>query len=194
MQKQRMALNLKVVSQGAKVAAVVGAGAVAAKVGGRAVMRLSSGATSYALDTANGGKNAARNTALVEAGAGLAVDAVVLLLVGKVAKQPQMAKAMAPFLVGGTLMAAAAPVVADRVVDAIDGVMAKLTPGKAPPPAGYYGPGGFYADPAEGLAGALPGGMYGEPALGLAGALPGGIWAEQRGQPFIGGSLSGRLP
>lgn len=156
--KMRLAINGKTLKQAAMVAGVTGVGAVAAKVGGRIATRLSAGVAKFAATNAN-------NNAVVEAGAGLVLDAGILLAVAKLSKGgTAKAAKMAPFMAGGTILAAVAPVVAGKVVDGVTGIFDKVLPAA----------GGFYANPYQGLAGELPaaGGLYGEPALGLAGELP----------------------
>jgi hypothetical protein len=168
--RMKLALDERAVKQGVAVAAVVGAGAVAAQAGGAIAKR--SGAV---------GDFAARgawNEAAVDAGAGLVLDAVLLLALAK-AKGPGAAKRVAPFLVGGTMLSAIAPAVAPTVTSAIDrAIGALMGSGAAALPAAA--PGGRVLP----LRAAAPGGIeYGAGAIDL---VPGGTYGMAAGAGFAG--------
>ncbi len=124
----KMVVNAKTLKQAAAVGALVGVGALAAKVGGRAARRSIASVGKYAA----GGTGQA---AIVDGVAGLALDVVGLLIAGKVMGAAKAAKA-APFVVGGTALAAVGPVIADKAGDMINSGLDKILPSA----------GGFYAD------------------------------------------------
>ncbi len=179
MAKMRLAINMNTLKTGAKVAGYVGAGAVAAKVGGRLADRLSGSIANFSAKSEN-------NRALVDGGAGLLLSGLVLLVVAKAAS-PKKAAAAAPFVVGGVVLGAAGPLVADKITDGISNALSGLLPASSS--AGT--PGGLYFSERQGLAGEMPGGLFAEPRRGLAGVLPapGGLFPTIYQGSFIGGEL-----
>jgi hypothetical protein len=115
-----MVVNQKVLKQAAAVGALVGVGALAARVGGRAARRSMASIEKYA----SSGPGAA---AVVDGAAGLLLDVVGLVIAGKVAGASKAAKA-APFVVGGTALAAVGPMVADKASAMINSGLDKLLP------------------------------------------------------------------
>lgn len=124
----KMVVSGKVMKQAAAVGALVGVGALAAKVGGRAARRSIAAVDKYA----SGG---AGQAAIVDGVAGLLLDVVGLVVAGKVVGAAKAAKA-APFVVGGTALAAVGPAAADKIGGMINSGLDKLLPSA----------GGFYAD------------------------------------------------
>lgn len=159
------------VRAGLKVGLYVGAGGVAAMAGGRLARSID--AVAAFADTPEKG-------AIVDAAAGTAISAIGARVVFR--KNPEKRRAALPFLVGGALLAAVAPVVGPRIASALDDLMARVLPGAPSTP-----PGGLYADPYDGLGGALPsavldmtpGGFFADEANGLGGRLPGGLFFDE---------------
>lgn len=129
MNKLSLPINSATLKSGAKVAAYVGAGAVLAQAGSALAKR---GLQSVA-DFAN---KDATNEAIVDTVAGVALSAAGLAVYGAVTS-PAKAKAAAPFVLGGAVISAWAPVVAPHVAGAIESFVSTILPSSTPP-GGYY--------------------------------------------------------
>jgi hypothetical protein len=162
------------IAPGAMVAGAVGAGAVAAQVGGAAAKAASASVATFA---ARGDWE----EAAVHAGAGIAVDAVGLAGMAMM-KHGRAAMQLAPFVLGGTLLGAAAPVaaphVANFVVKVVDFVESHLgIHAASPAPAAIAA---AAKAPPGGVMHLLPGGIaYGASAMDL----PGGTFTSGNGSP-----------
>jgi hypothetical protein len=166
--------------RGARLAALGLLGGVSAKVGGYGARRLSAGVASFAAEGDMQG-------ALVDAGAGLVLDAVgigIYAATGKGGARKAKAAAVAGPVIAGTLVAAAIEPVVSRVGPTLEGWVDKLpmigsgSSAPAATPAGrYLPPGGSFSD---GYNGGLP---------------PAGAWSTGGGSGMVpaGNTSSGRI-
>jgi hypothetical protein len=164
----------KTAMQAAKVAGAVGAGAIAADVGGRLVRGMSTTAAGFAA-------RSDLHMAATDLVGGVLVGGVALAALSFSKRMRPLAAKLTPFVLGGVVMRAVARPIGGKVAGAIDGVIARVMPASTVEKAG-----GLFANPAEGLAGELPaaGGLWGDPTQGLAGELP-----VAGGSNVIGGEL-----
>lgn len=182
----KLPINKQVLKQAAKVGVAVGAGALLAQGGSSAVKRASSSAAAFAA-------KGPYQEAVVDAVSGVVLSGGALLIIGKV--KPALAKQIAPFMVGGALMSAAAPVIAPKIAGYLDELISRVLPNAAAPQplpaapptlqlvANAAAPGGsVFVSPHYGYGGLAPGGMNLRQGIG---GVPGGANAVQK----IGGLL-----
>lgn len=153
-------LDRRTAMQAAKVGAAVGAGALAADLGGRILRGVSPTVAAFA---AGGDLQAAS----VDLAGGVVIGGVALAALTFAAKKGPLAAKLAPFIFGGVVMRAAARPLGSRIAGAMDGIVGRFAP-KVPKAAGLL------ADPARGLGGelAIPAGLWAEPTAGVGGELP----------------------
>lgn len=178
-------INKKSLMGGAKVAGVVGVGAVAAKVGGYALMRASTTIAEFATKSD-------RNAAIVEAVGGAAVAAAgTAAAVALKVVRPATALRAGPFMLGGIVLVTALPrlidMISEKVAAAVDKVVGMVKPG-----------GSFFDMPRlmRNRVGALlapVGGLIAREADGIAlgGELAraGGLYPDTGRGPRVGGEL-----
>lgn len=190
----RIALKVgPAIKQGARIILPVGAGGLASVVGGSIARRIDAVA-SFA-DTPI-------KAAVVDAAAGSLLSSIGLMVFAKITTTKR-AISLAPFVFAGAIgvpvMRAAAPMVVDTVMRAVDGLMSFGSPAPAPAvgaaPAGRFLPAGAYANMNAGLQGLLPpAGAYANLDAGLQGRLPAG-WGDVGGPNFGPGNMAAnRLP
>lgn len=170
--RARVRLDRKVLMQAGKVGGLVLGGAVVARAAG-AIARRVPAIASFATTP--------YKAALVDAGAGLLASFIALAIFAKVGKRPAAAVALAPFVFGGVVVGAVAPLVSDRATAALTDLASRIPGLRGSLPASPTPGGGLLGDGV--LAGdmVVPGGMYADPSQGLGGELtmtqtPGGAW------------------
>jgi hypothetical protein len=129
--KMMLPIDKKTAIQGAKVAALVGAGAAVAQVGSELAKR----GLSFVGDFAAQGE---AQEAIVDIGAGILGAGAGLLILGKITS-PAKAKAFAPFVAAGVVGSALAPIVMPRVMAQLESLVDKVLPASSAPAAGVGG-------------------------------------------------------
>lgn len=158
----KLPVNKQNLKKGATVAAYVGVGAVIAQVGSEVAKRASSQVAGFA-------NKSATNEAIVDAGAGVLGAAIGLLVFAKL-KSPAAAAQAAPFVIGGGLLSAGAPLALPYVQRAVDGIVGAVLPNRAAPQGALpdnvrrmlpraVGGNGFAVESYAGLQDVLPGGQ-----------------------------------